>query len=175
MQVIRTTRFESPLGVLFAGATEEGLCMLEYADSTSRQEKEIKAICMQLGSTSEEGESKYFKPLRQQLAEYFDGKRKEFDIPLVMAGTAFQQEVWRALLNIPYGTTRSYKEQSMALNNLGAIRAVGTANGANRIAIIIPCHRVIGENGDLTGYGGGLWRKKWLLDLEKGQLTFPSV
>ena len=174
MQVIRTTTFETPLGTMFTGATEEGVCMLEYADSTARQEKEIKAICKQLRTTDEEGESKHFEPLRQQLAEYFDGKRKEFTIPLVLAGTSFQQEVWRELLKIPYGSTRSYKEQSMALNNLGAIRAVGTANGANRIAILIPCHRVIGENGDLTGYGGGLWRKKWLLDLEKGQLTFPS-
>jgi AraC family transcriptional regulator of adaptative response/methylated-DNA-[protein]-cysteine methyltransferase len=174
LSVIHTTSFETPLGTMFAGSTEEGICMLEYADSVSRQEKEINALCKLLGASVAEGESKYFESLRQQLAEYFDGKRKEFDIPLVLAGTPFQQEVWRELQKIPYGSTRSYKEQSMALNNLGAIRAVGTANGANRIAILIPCHRVIGENGKLTGYGGGLWRKKWLLDLEKGQLTFPG-
>jgi AraC family transcriptional regulator of adaptative response/methylated-DNA-[protein]-cysteine methyltransferase len=174
LNIIHTISIETPLGIMFAGATDQGLCMLEYADSAARQEKEINAICKFLSASVEEGESKYFEILSIQLSEYFDGKRKEFDIPLVLAGTAFQQQVWKELQKIPYGSTRSYKEQSMALNNLGAIRAVGTANGANRIAIIIPCHRVIGENGKLAGYGGGLWRKKWLLDLEKGQLTFPG-
>lgn len=174
MQIIHTTVIDTPLGNMLAGATENGICLLEYSDSTSRMEKELKAVSKIFDSPVEEGENKHFSVLRQQLNEYFDGERKEFDIPLVMAGTEFQQEVWRELLKIPYGSTRSYKEQSQAMNNLGAIRAVGTANGANRIAIIIPCHRVIGENGDLTGYGGGLWRKKWLLDLEKGQLTFPA-
>ncbi len=172
--VINTTSFETPLGTMFAAATEEGICMLEYADGAARQEKEITSICKFFNASIEEGESKYFESLRKQLSEYFDGKRKEFGIPLVLAGTPFQQQVWGELQKIPYGSTRSYKEQSMALKNLGAIRAVGTANGANRIAILIPCHRVIGENGKLTGYGGGLWRKKWLLDLEKGQLTFPG-
>jgi AraC family transcriptional regulator of adaptative response/methylated-DNA-[protein]-cysteine methyltransferase len=174
LAVIHTRSFETPLGTMFAGATEEGICMLEYADSSARQKKEINALCKLLKVYVEESESRYFEDLGKQLSEYFEGKRKEFAIPLVLAGTPFQQQVWRELQKIPYGSTRSYKEQSMALNNLGAIRAVGTANGANRIAILIPCHRVIGENGKLTGYGGGLWRKKWLLDLEKGQLTFPN-
>ena len=174
MQVIYTTSIETPIGLMLAGATENGLCLLEFSDKPERQEKEIKAICKFLNASVEEGENKIFDPLRAQLHEYFEGTRKEFHIPLVFAGTPFQQEVWRELEKIPYGTTHSYKEQSLALKNPGAIRAIGTANGANRISIIVPCHRVIGENGTLTGYGGGLWRKKWLLDLEKGQRTFPA-
>ena len=88
-------------------------------------------------------------------------------------GTSFQNQVWQALCGIPYGSTKSYKQQAILLNNLPAIRAVAAANGANRIAIVIPCHRVIGENGHLTGYAGGLWRKKWLLDFEAGRQELP--
>jgi O-6-methylguanine DNA methyltransferase len=99
--------------------------------------------------------------------EYFIGTRKEFDLPLHLLGTSFQKSVWLGLLQIPYGETRSYKKQSIFLGNEKAIRAVAGANGENGIAIIIPCHRVIGENGSLTGYGGGLQRKKWLLDHER--------
>lgn len=172
-QIIHTTTIDTPLGIMLAGATEDGVCMLEYTDE-ERINREYKELTKLLDAEVIEGENRHFSKLRQQLNEYFDGKRKVFDIPLVIPGTQFQQEVWQELQKIPYGSTRSYKEQSMAINKLDAIRAVAGANGANRIAIIIPCHRVIGEDGSLTGYGGGLWRKKWLLDLEKGQLTLPS-
>lgn len=101
-----------------------------------------------------------------QLDEYFAGNRKNFDLPIYQEGTAFQKSVWNALTNIPYGQTISYLELAKRINNIKAIRAVGTTNGSNNNAIIVPCHRVIGSNGNLTGYGGGLWRKKWLLDHE---------
>ena len=158
---------------MLAGATEQGICLLEFTD-TDRLNHEFKDLTELLDAEIIEGDSNYFDPLREQLTSYFDGQRKVFEIPMHIAGTPFQQEVWNELLRIPYGSTRSYKEQSLALNKPDAIRAVAGANGANRVAILIPCHRVIGENGSLTGYGGGLWRKKWLLDLEQGQLTIPS-
>ena len=109
--------------------------------------------------------------LRIQLEEYFDGRRKIFSVPLFAPGTVFQRLVWDELQKIPYGTTRSYKQQARAIDKPEAVRAVANANGMNRIAILIPCHRVIGEDGTMTGYGGGIWRKKWLLDLETGQKT----
>jgi len=115
------------------------------------------------------GEDKIIAAARRQLDQYFDGKLKAFDLSLAPQGTAFQQSVWQALLAIPYGVTRSYGEQAKAIGNPAAVRAVGLANGRNPISIIIPCHRVIGANGSLTGYGGGMERKQWLLDLEQGQ------
>ena len=105
--------------------------------------------------------------LFRSLKEYFAGIRKEFCLPLVNPGTDFQLRVWKELLMIPFGVTRSYQDQADALGNHSSVRAVANANGMNRIAIIIPCHRVIGANGSLTGYGGGLKRKKWLIDHEK--------
>lgn len=101
-----------------------------------------------------------------QLDEYFKGQRQEFSIPLHLAGTEFQRRVWNHLLTIPFGVTRSYMSVAEALGNRDAVRAVGLANGQNPIAIIVPCHRVIGSDGSLTGYGGGLWRKEWLLGHE---------
>ena len=103
----------------------------------------------------------------QQLEEYFAGKRQQFDLPLAAKGTEFRQQVWGALLDIPYGDTTSYSDIAHTLNNHKAVRAVGAANGANPIAIVVPCHRVIGKNGTLTGYAGGLNRKAWLLDFER--------
>ena len=102
----------------------------------------------------------------KQLKEYFGGTRKKFDIPIQQNGTVFQLKVWNALLNISYGRTISYLQLSKNIGDVKAIRAVGTTNGKNSINIIVPCHRVIGSNGDLVGYGGDLWRKKWLLDHE---------
>lgn len=109
----------------------------------------------------------FLKEAAKQLEEYFDKKRTEFDLPLDLQGTDFQKRVWNELLNIPYGKTVSYLDVSLALGDRKAIRAVGTANGRNPIAIVVPCHRVIGSDGSLTGYAGGLTRKKWLLDLEQ--------
>ena len=166
-QVINLKRIETPIGPMFAGATEEGLCLLEFTERRML-ETEFKALAKYLNAAIIQGENKHFKKLEQQLSEYFDGKRKKFDIPLVTPGTDFQNAVWKELQTIPHGKTRSYKQQAAALKKPLAIRAVANANGMNRISILIPCHRVIGDDGSMTGYGGGIWRKKWLLDLESG-------
>lgn len=126
----------------------------------------MKRIEHYAGHRFEVGYHPHFELLEKQIQEYFSGSRKEFSVPLQLLGTPFQVSVWQELMNIPYGTTRSYKQQSIALGNEKAIRAVAGANGENGIAIIVPCHRVIGENGSLTGYGGGLPKKKWLLEHE---------
>lgn len=110
--------------------------------------------------------SSIIKKCMKELDEYFSGKRKVFNFNMEQVGTAFQQEVWKELCNIPYGRTISYLELSKRIGNVKAIRAVGTANGNNSICIAVPCHRVIGSNGSLVGYGGDLWRKKWLLEHE---------
>jgi AraC family transcriptional regulator, regulatory protein of adaptative response / methylated-DNA-[protein]-cysteine methyltransferase len=130
-------------------------------------ETELKSLAKQLNASIIQGANRHFGLLHDQLAEYFEGKRKEFTVTLFTPGSEFQQTVWKELQNIPYGSTRSYKQQALALKRPEAIRAVANANGMNRISILIPCHRVIGEDGNLTGYGGGIWRKKWLLDFEK--------
>jgi AraC family transcriptional regulator, regulatory protein of adaptative response / methylated-DNA-[protein]-cysteine methyltransferase len=164
--VIKTTRIETPIGEMIAGATRNGICLLEFSDrkSLSSQIKEIAAL---LDTKTEDGSNRHLRTLKKQLKEYFKGKRKEFSLHLVMPGTEFQQSVWKNLLKIPYGLTRTYQEQANLIKNPGSVRAVAHANATNRIAIIIPCHRVVGSDGHLVGYGGGLERKKWLLDHEK--------
>ena len=151
---------------MIAGAVEDGICLLEFSDRRMLN-TEYKDLARYLKTNIEEGESIHFQALIIQLNEYLKGVRKEFSLPLVTPGTLFQQSVWKELMTIPYGTTCSYLEQSIALGKPESIRAVANANGMNRISIIIPCHRVIGSDGRLTGYGGGLKRKKWLLDHEK--------
>jgi AraC family transcriptional regulator of adaptative response/methylated-DNA-[protein]-cysteine methyltransferase len=164
--MIKLTKINTPLGEMVAGATDEGICLLEFSDRRmlSTEYKDLKRL---LKTTFEDGQNRHLKALKKQLNEYFDGKRKEFDVHLITPGTEFQQAVWQELQSIPFGTTRSYQEQAIALNKPDSIRAVANANGMNRISIVIPCHRVIGSDGRLTGYGGGLKRKKWLLDHEK--------
>ena len=151
---------------MIAGATDEGVCLLEFSNRRMlpTEYKDLKRL---LRTTFEEGENNHLKDLREQLDEYFEGKRREFSVPLITPGTEFQQAVWKKLVNIPYGTTRSYQEQAVSLNRPDSVRAVANANGMNRISIVIPCHRVIGADGRLTGYGGGLKRKKWLIDHER--------
>jgi AraC family transcriptional regulator, regulatory protein of adaptative response / methylated-DNA-[protein]-cysteine methyltransferase len=164
--MIITTRIETELGTMIAGAVEEGICLLEFSDRKMLN-TEYKDLAKHFKTTIEEGEHRHFKFVREQLKEYFIGSRKEFTIPLITPGSDFQKSVWQELLKIPYGSTRSYLEQSVALGKPESIRAVANANGMNRISIVIPCHRVIGSDGSLTGYGGGLKRKRWLLDHEK--------
>jgi AraC family transcriptional regulator of adaptative response/methylated-DNA-[protein]-cysteine methyltransferase len=164
--MIKTTKIETPLGEMIAGATDEGVCLLEFHDRKILP-SEFKDLTRLLGTTIEEGENKHLKTLRKQLKEYFAGKRKEFTVPLVIVGTEFQKSVWMELQNIQFGITRSYQEQADALKSPDSVRAVANANGMNRVAILIPCHRVIGSDRRLVGYGGGIKRKKWLLDHEK--------
>ncbi|GHT67309.1 hypothetical protein FACS189452_04760 [Bacteroidia bacterium] len=155
----------TPLGEMCAGATNAGICLLDFCDSKALN-RDLVVLPKAMKTTVAEGEHPYIAQLEQQLSEYFAGKRKAFDLPLVLQGTAFQQDVWRTLQTIPYGTTISYQAQALQMGKPKSVRAVANANGTNRISIVIPCHRVIGTNGQLTGFGGGLWRKERLLKLE---------
>ncbi|MEO1263529.1 MAG: methylated-DNA--[protein]-cysteine S-methyltransferase [Bacteroidota bacterium] len=161
-QLITITRIPTPLGPMLAGAVEEGICLLEFTDRRML-ETQLLRLKKYLKTETVPGHSPHFHTLTEQLNEYFLGKRKNFDLHFITPGTAFQQKVWDQLLTIPIGSTRSYAEQAKAIGQPKAVRAVARANGDNRLSIIIPCHRVIGSDGKLTGYGGGLWRKEWLL------------
>lgn len=167
--IIDLKRIETPLGTMFACAVEEGICLLEFTDRKNI-EKQFQSLSKALNSEIVQGENKHFKQLESELKEYFEGKRQQFEVPLYITGTEFQGKVWQLLREIPLGETRTYKQQSERLGNIKAIRAVGTANGINKIAILIPCHRVIGSKGDLVGYAGGIWRKQKLLELENAIL-----
>lgn len=168
-KVVDLKRIETPLGTMIACADEHGICMLEFSDRKALP-TELKEISKHFNANIIQGENPHFKTLEKELAEYFAGKRRDFSVPLSPVGTQFQKNVWEVLRQIPYGTTRSYQEQANILGNPKAVRAVANANGLNKISIIIPCHRVIGTNGTLTGYGGGIWRKQKLLELEKAIL-----
>ena len=165
--IIYIDRFSTKLGPMFAAATDKGLCLLEYTDRKSL-ESEIKDISKRLNAVIVPGINEHIELAKRQLGEYFDGRRREFSVSIDAPGTEFQKDVWELLVKIPYGTTCSYLEQAKKLEKPKAVRAVANANGMNRISIIIPCHRVNGSDGSLTGYGGGLPRKKWLLELEQG-------
>lgn len=156
---------ETPLGGMVAVASESGLGLLEFVDRRML-ETQFKRYTERTGRRIIPGEHKILDQTVAQLAEYFAGDRRDFEVELDLVGTAFQEQVWRELLTIPFGVVRSYGEQASRIGNPAGVRAVGRANGDNRIAIIVPCHRVIGADGSLTGYGGGLWRKKRLLELE---------
>lgn len=147
----------------------QGLCLLEFVSGTQGMTREIRQVEALHGGPAQAGQSEQTDQLDVQMKAYFEGRLREFELPLDFVGTAFQQQVWRGLLDIPYGQTRSYGEQARQLGKPTATRAVAAANGANKIAIIVPCHRVIGSDGSLTGYGGGLERKRWLLALERGE------
>ncbi len=166
--MITINRFTTPLGPMFVGATEQGVCLLEFVDRRML-ETEFKDLQRHLNGTIVSGENEHTKQAKAQMEEYFSGTRKDFTVSLHTPGTAFQNQVWDALKEIPYGKTTSYQAQAERIGNSKAVRAVASANGYNRVAIIIPCHRVIGKNGMLTGYGGGLERKRWLLEHERGQ------
>lgn len=156
---------ETPIGLVKIGATSRGICLLEFADRAGL-EAEIETRTKRMGAIRVAGENPYLEKAIAQLTEYFKGLRKDFEISLDIFGTVFQQKVWEQLQTIPYGTIKTYKEQAVAIGNPKGVRAVAHANGSNPIAIIVPCHRVIGSNQKLTGYAGGLWRKRFLLQLE---------
>ena len=156
----------SPLGPLVAGATVNGICLLEFTDRRML-ETQFKTVRKLFRLPAVPGSNKHLERLQVELAEYFAGARQKFSVPLIYPGTPFQQQVWSELMRIPYGQTRSYQELAAAVGTLQAVRAVGRANGLNRLAILIPCHRVINKNGALCGYGGGLARKQYLINLER--------
>jgi len=164
---IRVAWVETPLGPMVAGATAKGICLFEFTDRRML-EAQLDTLSRRFGLPIVPGENELIERSRSEIGLYFSGRLKRFSVPIEFPGTDFQVRVWKALLGIPYGETRSYEEIARALHSAGAVRAVGHANGLNRIAIVIPCHRVVNKNGELGGYGGGLWRKKYLLALEQG-------
>ncbi len=152
--------YHSPVGLLTIKATDKSVSAVLFSKTGLNKFIENTPV-----ETKKQKHS-LIQKCCEQLQEYFNGERKQFDLPLEQQGTPFQQKVWNELLRIDYGKTISYMELSKRIGDVKAIRAVGTTNGKNQIAIIVPCHRVIGSNGDLTGYAGELWRKKWLLEHE---------
>lgn len=164
---------ESPVGPLVAGATDSAVCMLEFADRHLLA-SQLDAVRSRFRCALAVRCNPLLEQLGRELGEYFAGRRRRFDVPLTYPGTPFQERVWSALLEIPYGETWSYHELARRVGDERAVRAVGRANGQNRISIVIPCHRVVNADGGLCGYGGGLWRKRYLLDLERGD-ALPFV
>lgn len=165
---VRLDWIETPVGPLLAGATQNAVVLLEFSERNIL-DGQVATLRKRLSAQIAPGSNRLLQELRQQLGDYFARQRRNFDLPLAYPGTNFQERVWSTLLTIPYGETWSYLQLARTLGDVKATRAVGTANGMNRIAIVIPCHRVINANGELGGYGGGLWRKRILLDLERGQ------
>ncbi|HJM89342.1 MAG TPA: methylated-DNA--[protein]-cysteine S-methyltransferase [Dehalococcoidia bacterium] len=167
---------ESPLGPVFIGASDAGIHRLDFIDAKLDRDRVSRIAALE----AESGESAVqdagaLAAASAQLCEYFDGKRTAFDLTLAARGTDFQRRVWRALLDVPYGETASYGEIAEAVGKPTASRAVGAANGCNPISVIVPCHRIVGSKGALTGYGGGIERKKWLLNLEAQALRPAHV
>ena len=165
--VVRATRIPTPLGPMVAAATDDTLVLLEFVDRRMLP-AQFKRIQRALGCLFVPGESPLFAKVRAELDEYFSGARRDFSLPVDVHGTPFQRQVWAALRTIPSGETRSYADIARQIGRPTAVRAVARANGDNALAILIPCHRVVGSDGSLTGYGGGLWRKRRLLELERG-------
>jgi AraC family transcriptional regulator, regulatory protein of adaptative response / methylated-DNA-[protein]-cysteine methyltransferase len=156
-----TAEIASPVGPLRAGANDDGVCMLEFSDCDRASQT------MATNGVKKNGAGRFLDQLTGELADYFAGRLTEFRVPLAIDGTEWQRKVWAELRRIPFGETRSYQDVARAVCSAKAARAVGMANGQNRIAIVIPCHRVINAGGKLGGYGGGLWRKEFLLELER--------
>ena len=165
----------TPIGRMFAVADNRGLVLCEFHDRPMLpvQLQRVERIC---GGQPVDGSNAILEQTQRELSEYFLGQREDFTIPLILDGTPFQSRVWRQLLEIPFGKTTSYDAIADRVGRPGAARAVGRANGDNRIAIIVPCHRVINADGTMSGYGGGKHRKRWLLSHEKRgvQLTFGA-
>jgi AraC family transcriptional regulator of adaptative response/methylated-DNA-[protein]-cysteine methyltransferase len=162
---VRVSLEETPLGPMIYGATDDAVCLVEFA-SRRMLEKQIEQVKRRFRSAVVPGRNDVLETLRTQMNDYFAGTRTAFDLPLSAPGTEFQERVWSALQTIPYGETWSYEQLAARVGTPGAVRAAGTANGSNRIAIVIPCHRVVRKTGETGGYGGGRWRKVALLDLE---------
>ncbi|HEX6656331.1 MAG TPA: methylated-DNA--[protein]-cysteine S-methyltransferase [Candidatus Limnocylindria bacterium] len=162
----------TPLGSALAGATDQGICLLEFTDRPMLP-TQLRVLAGRMRRPLLAGRHPLLEALQDQLDEYFAGQRAAFELPLVAPGSPFQERTWEALRRIPLGRTLSYEQLAVQAGRRGAQRAAGTANGANRIAVVVPCHRVIRKGGQLAGYGGGLWRKAWLLDHERRLAAKP--
>jgi methylated-DNA-[protein]-cysteine S-methyltransferase len=171
MKFINIQYCKTKIGELILGSFEGKLCLLDFRYRKMRKSVDER-IKKGLNAKFVENNTEIIERIQAELDEYFHGNRKEFDVPLQMVGTDFQKSVWEALLRVPFGTTSTYLQLAKNINNEKAVRAVAAANGANSMAIIIPCHRIIGSNGELVGYAGGLPIKKRLLKLE--QITTQS-
>ncbi|MGV9013893.1 MAG: methylated-DNA--[protein]-cysteine S-methyltransferase [Flavobacteriales bacterium] len=166
--------FQTPVGEMILGSFEEQLCLADWRYRSMRTTID-KRIQKGLNAEYKEGDSDVIQLARMQLSEYFAGDRTSFDVPLHMVGTDFQKRVWKALINVPHGTTSTYAALTEVVAEKTAIRAVAGANGANAISILIPCHRIIGSTGELVGYAGGLSAKKKLLQLEGVRIIQPEL
>lgn len=164
--VLIASPIDTPVGPMVAVAGDDGLELLEFVDRRAL-EREIAVMRQRLGTAIVPGAHPVLNATAAQLHEYFEGVRQVFDLPVRPRGSEFQLQVWRALCEIPYAHTVSYADIARTVGSPGAVRAVGTTNGRNQIAIVIPCHRVIASDGSISGYGGGRWRKQWLLDHER--------
>ncbi len=173
-QIISTKEIVTPIGQMLAAATEEGVFFLGYAESLTLG-FDLKKAAAELEGSFKKGKDdageRHLLKLDTELKEYFEGNRRQFTVPVILSGTDFQKKAWETLMKIPYGKTWSYSRQAAEIGNPKAVRAVGSANGKNRIVIVIPCHRVIAKRKGLGGYTGGLWRKEYLLKLEEGTIT----
>ena len=163
--VLSTIRITTPLGPMIACAVKQGICLLEFSDRPGL-ESYVDSLGKKLNAVLLPGTNVHLDQLQHQVHDYFQGQRKRFDLQLFTTGTTFQEMVWNALDRIPFGETRTYSQQSEAIGHPNSVRAVASANGQNRIAIVVPCHRVIGKDGKLRGYAGGINRKQWLLEFE---------
>ncbi|MDM4771817.1 methylated-DNA--[protein]-cysteine S-methyltransferase [Solimonas sp. SE-A11] len=159
-------RMHTPLGTMLAGAAAQGVVLLEFADA-ARLRRAGAALRQHFGDDWTAADHPWLRQLEAELSAYFNGRRHRFEVPLVFPGTPLQQSLWQALTEIPHGERRSYEQMAAQLGVPGAVRAIGTCNGINRLAIVVPCHRLVNKDGrGLGGYGGGLWRKQRLLELE---------
>ena len=174
MTVICIQYHKTKIGELVLGSFEGNLCLLDFRYRKMRRVVDDR-LKRGLKADFIEEESDIIEKTRTELDEYFQEKRQEFNIPIQMVGTDFQKSVWNALLKVTYGTTSSYLQLAKKINNEKAVRAVAGVNGANAIAIIIPCHRIIGSSGELVGYAGGLTTKKYLLTLEQKQEFYAQI
>lgn len=154
--------YKSPIGEIIIVATDEGISFSWFVDEGKR-ELIIKKLEKESGNWLIEGTNDIIVKCKNQLKEYFEGKRQEFDLPFDINGSNFQLTIWNLLKKIPYGKTKTYKDLAKEYGDVKAIRAIANANGDNPIGIIIPCHRVVGIDGSMTGYAGGIWRKEWLI------------
>jgi AraC family transcriptional regulator of adaptative response/methylated-DNA-[protein]-cysteine methyltransferase len=173
-ETLVVTWIESPLGPLLAAATDSHLVLLEFTERRML-DAQFATLRRHFHRPIVPGENAVLLCLKKELGEYFSGKRTAFTVPVNVPGSAFQERVWKELRRIPYGGAISYEQLARRIGSPRARRAVGRTNGLNRIAIVIPCHRVIAKDGSLAGYGGGIWRKRALLDLERGERTFAGT
>ncbi len=167
---LKLTQFQSPLGPLIAAGDEQAVYLLEFWDRRML-DTQFKVLEKRIGTVFFPGTSGPLQQIEKEIQEYFEGIRSTFDTPLALPGSPHQEEVWRALLGVPCGQTLSYGELAASIGRPKSARPVARAVGENRLAIVIPCHRIVGHDGSLTGYGGGLWRKRYLLDLEQESMV----